>query len=411
MGYTYKIIILLFIACLSSCKTQSSRLRQNPNETFALSENANGLQLMKSTDFNISTVSPLELDQKEFRVNGLRVGIQQFILYDTPILTYFLPARTDYIQIIRCPSDRIIYGGANVLEYVEDKASADEENRIFQANNFWEAALSTSGCGLIADSYSDPYYPDTTVQSGKFYYYVRACVDPSRLQSNANLGSANCSRQVTRSVEFEFYNRRKDTDLISLKQLNTLRQREQAAAREITRLTQIMGSALYHCQNDHNTAVADKEKQDAIINYSTLAAGVAGGLAAHYMTKSKNTSDTTASKSSPLATILGAAGGALVTYLTGSGIQALYKPVPTDLGDNPACYTDKGQKEIQSLKESYTDEAKQGSQVTRPCSCGDANAMSKQIQGLMKEVSNLKEMEQKIFDTMNQSAQKQMNTP
>ena len=89
--------------------------------------------------------------------------------------------------------------------------------------------------------------------------------------------------------------------------------------------------------------------------------------------------------------------------MMGSGIQSLFKPAPVDLGDDPSCYTDKTQASIEALQESYIKESAIGISKKRPCSCGDSNALAKQIQGLMREIEDLKQMEAKIHDNVNPS--------
>ncbi len=380
----------VYIACIGilvilSCRTRHERLdRESSSSSFV-----DGLSLVQMSDLNFSTVNPMRLDLPDFRVNGIRVGIQPFILYDTPIISYQLPSLADYIQILRCPSNRVIDGGANILQYVEDKANAEEENRIFQANEFWQAALKTPFCELVGDSFSDPFFRDPSAPTGKYFYYIRACVDPVRLEKSDAFGTNNCSRQVTRSVEFSFTSKRRQTDLALFKNVAELENRQSTLSRQIIHLSQVLGSSYVHCQELRKSTVASQDTREAIVNYSALAGGVAGALGGAAFGVKKLSNRNGKAVGGAVGGTLGAASGALVTMLMSSGIDAMVRPLPSMAGEDAGCYTDKTQAQIDSLVKSYQQEAALGTTQTRNCSCGDVNALVFQIQAMQKQITDI----------------------
>ncbi len=405
MSYLTSITVSsLSLAILISCKTKSGETKPPTAATTASASAQGQLALVQTSDLNFSTVSPLSLSQQDFRVDGIRVGLQQYILSSTPILTYQLPFQADYIQILRCPSNSVIYGGEDVLQNLEEYTTAAEENRIFQANNFWQAALSTPNCVLVADSFSDPFFLDGSAPTGSYYYYIRACVDTQRMQKNPYFTPTNCSRQVTSSVVFNFVSTRQQTQLIQFQELASLQAREATLSRQIVDLTQVLGSALIHCQNNRKSAVATASTRTTIVNYASLAGGVAGALAGGVYgaaTMPKASPVTTKVTGGVIGGLAGAGAGTLVTFLMGSGLESLFQPLPTTTDQDPACSTDMTQVQIDALMNSYLLESTQGPAVNRPCSCGNANALGFQIQALQLEVTNLQQMITSTLNSMN----------
>ena len=248
---------------MQACRTKNESLSlADPTKN----EQNNGLALIEARDLvSRAKVHPILLDESNFRVNGLRVGQQTFLKAETPVLIYDMPTQADYVEILRCPENVIIHGGADTLDYVElGSKDLETETRIYQRNNFWEAAVAASGCVLIATSYTDTTYEDTTAPSGSFNYYLRACVDQDRLLDVDNFSGINCSRQVSRSSEYSHINKRQKAELEALAEASKIRVKVDSINRQIVSKTMQLNQQLFECQQKHQTRVIDEEKKSAI---------------------------------------------------------------------------------------------------------------------------------------------------
>ena len=228
--------------------------------------NSGNLSLIEADDLvKRADVHPILLDENNFRVNGLRVGQQTFLKAETPIIIYEMPPQADFVEILRCPENVIVHGGADTLDYVElGSKDLETETRIYQRNNFWEAAVATSGCVLIATSYTDTSYEDTSAPTGTFNYYVRACVDQDRLLNVEEFSSTNCSRQVSRSSQYNHVNKRQKAELEALVKASEIRSKIDTINRQIINKTIQLNQQLFECQEKHQTQVVSQEKKSAI---------------------------------------------------------------------------------------------------------------------------------------------------
>lgn len=234
-----------------------------------------GLALIEADELvNRPKVHPILLDENNFRINGLRVGEQTFLKAETPILAYEMPPQADYVEILRCPENVVIHGGADTLEYVELGAKdLEAETRVYQRNNFWEAATAASGCILIATSYTDTSFEDVSAPSGAFNYYMRACVDHDRLLSIDGFGGINCSRQVSRSVVHKHVNKRQTAELEALAEAANIRSKIDAINRQLVYKTIQLNQQLFECQEKHQTRLVSEGKKSAI---AAILGGVIG---------------------------------------------------------------------------------------------------------------------------------------
>lgn len=266
--------LLIFSFSLSwGCKTDKPAPNPSPPN---LSDTK--LALIEEKEiFKRDKVHAIRLDASEFRINALRIGEQTFLNYATPILLYEMPPEADYVDILRCPSNVIIHGGADTLDYVElGSKDLETETRIYQRNNFWEAAATTSGCILIASSYTDTSFEDTFSPTGEFNYYVRACVDRERLTATQEFSTINCSRQVSRSTNHKHTNKRARRTMEAMQKASDQRGRIDTLDRQIVNKTILLNSQFFDCQKRHQKRVIDQEKKKAIGNI--LATSIAIGL-------------------------------------------------------------------------------------------------------------------------------------
>ena len=264
-SYTHPLCFMALVCLMLSlaCKTKS---KDSTLEDPTDGSGADGLLLIEAKDLvTRPKFHPILLDESNFRINGLRVGQQTFLKAETPVIIFEMPSQADYVEILRCPENVIIHGGADTLDYVElGSKDAETETRVYQRNNFWEAAIVASGCILIATSYTDTTYEDVSAPSGSFNYYMRACVDQDRMHAVDGFSTVNCSRQVSRSSEFEHINKREKAELEALEEASRVRSKIDTINREIVAKTMQLNHQLFECQQKHQTRVMSQEKKSAI---------------------------------------------------------------------------------------------------------------------------------------------------
>ena len=370
----------------SSCKTKVTHSVQNPSSSFAL---------LSAEDVNLEPqISTLRLDDADFRVNAVRVGEQEFLQYNTPIVSYQIPKIADYVEILRCPSSTIIMGGQNTLEQVErEVVTLEQETAIFQANNFWSMALQSAGCIVIASNYSELYFFDSFAPSGDFFYYVRACVEPQRL-TGRQISSANCSRQVTRSVEHKHVNKRDRLQMLALHQAADYRMRMHKIGREIIQKTRLLGTALKGCQDKAQRPIISSQQKDGLKSIIALSAGIGGGLGAiggGVVGRLKK-------KSILQSSFVGAVGGLFVGYLVGAVVKATNPTLRGYPDDSPKCYTRTSDEVERTIQDYMVERGSTGSgDDFKICSCADAESLQGEVKNLQREIEDLVDIERKTL--------------
>lgn len=225
------------------------------------------------------SVSIFELDESGFRINGLRVGMQDYMDASSPVVLFFLPELADFIEILRCRADTVIRGSFDNLQDVDlGTNSLADESRSLQSNDFWKAASKTSGCLQIAQNYSDPkLFLDTFALSGSYRYVVRACVDNDRITDTEKLDTnRNCSKQVGISPVLKSYvNQRAEMEIEALQKAANLRMRADALGRELYAIAVRYNREESACEARNVDAAARAQKTKAI--NAIIGAGISLG--------------------------------------------------------------------------------------------------------------------------------------
>ena len=388
------LLTVFFSLTFISCKTKSGGQLERQESGDATSGNRSsgtgqdGLALLSEDEVIVrGKVHAIRLDSADFRVNALRVGAQTFYKYETPVVFFEMPKDSDYVEILRCPSDVIVHGGEDTIDDVEIGASSlDLETAIFARNNFWEAATSSPGCIMVASSYTDLSFEDTFSPTGEFNYYIRACVDEERLVGTRQFGTSHCSRLVSRSGAHKHVNKRSQDELMKLEKAASIRSRIDTINRRIVDKTMELNQKLYDCQQRHQVRVVSKEKHKAI-------SGIIGGA--------------TALGIPAIAAMTGLRGRALIgsavvgvgaatvlssLYVTGSHTASGYPK------DAPACYNSTATAKIagQIRNQKGAEEADLG----LLCSCAEALSAQTEIYTLAKDLKNQLEVQQSILGTV-----------
>ncbi len=247
-----KVLIFLFCAFFFSCKTtrDEKRGKDNPNGELGL------IQAIQTR----SNVNILRLDDIDFRVDKVRANLQNFLNYQTPTVIFTLPELADYVQIIRCDKDALIYGGDRLIDWVALTAKdAKTEAAIFARNNFWEAASNNSNCTLVASSNSSYQFEDMTAPDGSFRYYIRACIDPTRIEGASGITTVNCSRQIAATNDITNQNFRRLGEISALAKAQKLEDEIYQLGRKLQAYTIDLNNQLAQCQTKEQARIAHQE--------------------------------------------------------------------------------------------------------------------------------------------------------
>ena len=341
-------------------------------------------------------VHPITLNEVGFRVNRVQTNEIEFLRSKAIVVVYQIPELADYVQILRCPANLIISGGEDVLQNLEMyTATVEEETRVFRRNNFWQAAMSKPDCKEITGSTTDSTYVDSSVVTGNYTYFIRACVNEDRVLAKDQFTTRNCSRQVTQSVRHTFYGKRASSERETLLRANRLLQRIDVLKREIDAAMGQHREALAECQKSNPESKMLKASQvDAHRQMTFMASGgaigaVTGGLVGASMAASKNW------KVKAGAGVAGALVGGGLGVLAGSiatNIEAAFNYNIEGLPRDPQeCYADEYQ-DLAAGKQFL------GAKI---CSCADIPKLEFDIR---KKSSNLRELTA-LHDNLYQSLQ------
>lgn len=281
---TKLILALLATSWVSSCAKEDPLSKIKSSDGLnAYNPEKNGLAYIDPRP----AVSAYKLDEVDFRVNGIRVGKQQFMTSETPAVLFFRPQMADYVEIIRCKEDVIIQAGTEVLSNIDvGTSSAADETKIMQSHDFWGAAEKKNGCLLVAQNYSNKEiffdsFVKTSPTGSSFRYLIRSCVNSERLAETEGLTERNCSKQVSTSPVLKNYiNKRQENERVVLADLTRLQTQMDALGRHLYYTTIEYNNALKECEEANyklDKRLAEKRAIAGIIGQGVSIAGAIYG--------------------------------------------------------------------------------------------------------------------------------------
>ena len=237
-------------------KSDVSKTESSENTSDAVGDPVSAADMYLTAEPK-AVVAGAELDSLAMRLNGLRVGMQEYARSKSPVVAYFIPQKADYIQIVRCDHDALIRGALDNLNDVDlGSVSTADESRIFQMNDFWNAAMLNPSCKVLSAHVEDKEILDNAAPSGSYRYVARACVYADRLVQAENLVGRVCSRQVALSpVLADFINERAVAENDALAAQLKWKEKIETLGGAISAATLALNTALKTC----DTLEADRE--------------------------------------------------------------------------------------------------------------------------------------------------------
>ena len=226
-------------------------------------------------------VSAYLLDEPKFKLNGTQSGLQSFLNYETPFVTWMMPEQADYVEILRCKGDVAIAGLDRSLADVEVGTMTKEaELRDFKENHYWKSAEESGACTLIGKDFNERHeLLDMAAPSGNWRYIVRACVDLKRLADSKEAGSRNCSRQLGVSAVLSYFqNKREKIKLDALQAVTDQRSKMDAISREIYSITIDFNNALIECTKREKDRQVSLTRRAAITQLVGLGVSFAANI-------------------------------------------------------------------------------------------------------------------------------------
>jgi hypothetical protein len=265
---------LVFLFFLLSCKPESPP----PDLGAPPSQGEESLHLLEDLP-PIPKIHPILLNSQDFMIPGIRVGIQSYLLSETPVLTFERPKAADWVSILRCPGNSVIVDGSYSIESVEGiHRTLEESIQIWRSHRFWDAALTMGRCELIAGAHSSSSFEDALAPSGRFFYILRPCIAPERLLKPQGMVPLACSGILGLSPVLNFQNQRPAYERDLLKKAAEQKEKIESLGQSILWKTQALYEELLVCQKEQKIQVASQAEGEAMTHLITL--GVSVGLGA-----------------------------------------------------------------------------------------------------------------------------------
>ncbi len=214
---TKRLVVFLFQItlcqeCTNSQKTSSTKTASSNAQEGVKGQSSSSTSSSSTTTINThldrtKLISALDLDTNKFLIMRLSVGMETYIQSQTPVLNFDRPVDSDYVEIMRCPTNIAIQGAADTihLENIELTSLASaERDRLYRNNDFYRAGIA-AGCTQLTQGMSAATFYDSWAPNGRFRYLIRACVAPERLTDTDKLSNRNCTRQVAISSAVKDY--------------------------------------------------------------------------------------------------------------------------------------------------------------------------------------------------------------
>ena len=125
---------LFYFGCTEA--PEISNLLNNKSDVTGAYDATKGWKIIQQK----KPLSAFLIDESILKVNGAQVGLQDYLNYETPVISFFLPSLADYIEIIRCPASVNLTSRQGKLLHVEATARSVDELSLPKRGGFLETS-------------------------------------------------------------------------------------------------------------------------------------------------------------------------------------------------------------------------------------------------------------------------------
>jgi hypothetical protein len=226
-------------------------------------------------------VSAFLIDEAMFKINGAQVGIQDYLDFETPVVSYFLPLSADYVEILRCPTTvSLVSRDGTLLNIEAGSKNSDDLSDSLRETNFWLQAEESGQCTLVASEYNiSSVFHDESAPNKAMFYLVRACVEPARLADTKLIGKRNCSLQLAITLDLEGYKNERSQNLIQAVEDSSIeKMKMDQLGRDIYNSTVELNNAIYNCAKEEADRKVKLARKQAITNLIGLGISVGSSI-------------------------------------------------------------------------------------------------------------------------------------
>ncbi|NBO37401.1 hypothetical protein EBU99_02330 [bacterium] len=212
----------------------------------------------------IKAMLPLSaLNDSTLRLNKLGVTRLEVSRAQYPAISFSMPEKADYVQILRCRSDAKLPSFSNIEIGANNSKAADQQ---YEENDYWKMVSTKFGCVVITSGVSVDTFIDFFAGDNSWIYVGRACVQPSRLDASDNdVTISPCSRQVSASNELVGYSNPLKT-ILREKEASMTAQRDKidALGRGMVYKAARIDSEIKSCESERGANRASQKRRDAL---------------------------------------------------------------------------------------------------------------------------------------------------
>lgn len=214
-----------------------------------------------------------DVDAADFKVTGLRVGLEEKLLNRLPVVVFFPVPLADFYQLMRCEIHADIRGPFASLEDVEIlSVNPDDEARAQKENRFWTVAETHSGCVMLTEALVRTVYYDENLPDGDYKYLARACkFDTSQ--------EARCSVVVSQSTGLTNYkNESSAWNTFILEEVAQKERTIEDLTLRLAFLSQQFATSIVGCEQENNRRALSLQKKTLLSEIIGLGAQIGGHL-------------------------------------------------------------------------------------------------------------------------------------
>ncbi|MDD9952701.1 MAG: hypothetical protein OXT67_14165 [Zetaproteobacteria bacterium] len=221
------------------------------------------------------SITQVKLDSQQFRIDRPLVALKPFLEFKTPLVDFTLPQQANYVEIMRCLASVSLTpatGGTDLAELYASALPLEKIETTLTEHRYWEDILSKQGCQLVSSGTRVPLTPDAYAPSGSFHYLLRACIDPTRLDTGSqSYSTRNCSRFVTISPLVSSYtNQRQDKSKRLAKAASAMSSKMEQTAAQMRTLSERAVKQLNDCATANHLFQVNKTVRDSWVTMAAV---------------------------------------------------------------------------------------------------------------------------------------------